>query len=257
MFAAAAEHTKRCLATVCNINSSDPKTPRVPSQQSCSSSLGFCAHVHRCPAGGSTLPVYAESWTGTGSPGPYALRIRVAARGRKRSPRTPPDQHRQFGAVLPVYRQHGTVFNRIRAVWESSVRSFFRLVLHNVGRPSSACMTALTDSGDDYFEDFYYFPYCSVTDVTDEDECVEKFREKAVENLQLSLFYSSKQDVFKAAFPLFDEGPAEFQLASECFWLGCVMALHTPPLHPDWDRAEEETVFPRSITADRRLQHSD
>lgn len=23
-------------------------------------------------------------------------------------------------------------------------------------------------------------------------------------------------------------------LASECYWLGCMMALNKPPLHPDW-----------------------
>ncbi|XP_033842539.2 uncharacterized protein LOC117389074 [Periophthalmus magnuspinnatus] len=78
---------------------------------------------------------------------------------------------------------------------------------------------------------------------------VEKFRQTALENLQLALYHSSKQDVFQVVFPHFDGGAAEVELASECYWLGCLMALHVPPLHPHWDRADEErrTVFPRDI----------
>ncbi|KAK7878994.1 hypothetical protein WMY93_034174 [Mugilogobius chulae] len=75
---------------------------------------------------------------------------------------------------------------------------------------------------------------------------VERFKEKAVENLQLSLFYSSKAEVFKAAGLRIPNNPAEFQLASECYWLGCLMALHIPPLHPDWIN-DNNKPFPRNI----------
>lgn len=84
---------------------------------------------------------------------------------------------------------------------------------------------------------------------------VEKFRQSALENLQLALFHSSKQDVFKAVFPQFDGGPAELQLASECYWLGCLMALHTPPLYPHWDKDSADRgscdVFPFGIRSDK------
>ncbi|KAK7879795.1 hypothetical protein WMY93_033537 [Mugilogobius chulae] len=62
-------------------------------------------------------------------------------------------------------------------------------------------------------------------------------------------------DLQIAAFPDFAKGPAEFLLAAECYWLGCLMALNSPPLHPKWPSADEEkknedrnwTVFPLSI----------
>ncbi|XP_072300203.1 uncharacterized protein [Eucyclogobius newberryi] len=76
---------------------------------------------------------------------------------------------------------------------------------------------------------------------------VEKFRQTAVENLQLALYHSSKQDVFQATRPDLHKGSAEFLLASECFWLGCLMSLHSPPLHPQWADEKDWTVFPRNI----------
>ncbi|CAL9689715.1 unnamed protein product [Knipowitschia caucasica] len=73
---------------------------------------------------------------------------------------------------------------------------------------------------------------------------VDTFRRRALENLQMVLLHSSKQQVCVKAFPSLS-GP-ELDLASECYWLGCLMALHSPPLHPDWDRGPG-LVFPRDI----------
>uniref|UniRef100_A0AAV2JYK6 Uncharacterized protein n=1 Tax=Knipowitschia caucasica TaxID=637954 RepID=A0AAV2JYK6_KNICA len=73
---------------------------------------------------------------------------------------------------------------------------------------------------------------------------VDTFRRRALENLQMVLLHSSKQQVCVKAFPSLS-GP-ELDLASECYWLGCLMALHSPPLHPDWDRGSG-LVFPRDI----------
>lgn len=59
----------------------------------------------------------------------------------------------------------------------------------------------------------------------------------------------------QAVFPQFDGGPAELQLASECYWLGCLMALHTPPLYPHWDKDNADRgscdVFPFGIRSDK------
>lgn len=40
-------------------------------------------------------------------------------------------------------------------------------------------------------------------------------------------------------------------LSSECFWLGCLMALNNPPLQPDWENHGPENnswdIFPPNI----------
>lgn len=40
-------------------------------------------------------------------------------------------------------------------------------------------------------------------------------------------------------------------LGSECYWLGCLMALNNPPLQPDWENhppsMDRWDFFPRNI----------
>ncbi|XP_038132164.1 uncharacterized protein LOC119777378 [Cyprinodon tularosa] len=86
---------------------------------------------------------------------------------------------------------------------------------------------------------------------------VKEFRQLTVQNLQMALFHSSKEDLLKAGFPGHggpnsEEVEADLRsLTSECFWLGCLMALNNPPLQPDWKNHvpgfDSWDVFPRDI----------
>lgn len=68
---------------------------------------------------------------------------------------------------------------------------------------------------------------------------VKEYRQLTIQNLQMALFHSRK-DVLKTYFPAYeDQVPQHVRvnfthLASECYWLGCLMALNNPPLQPDW-----------------------
>ncbi|XP_038144188.1 trichohyalin-like [Cyprinodon tularosa] len=86
---------------------------------------------------------------------------------------------------------------------------------------------------------------------------VKEYRQLTVQNLQMALFHTSKEDLFKTGF-LEHAGqfPGEVKedlrlLASECYWLGCLMALNIPPLQPDWKNHdpgfESWDIFPRDI----------
>ncbi|XP_039901292.1 uncharacterized protein LOC120742199 isoform X1 [Simochromis diagramma] len=80
---------------------------------------------------------------------------------------------------------------------------------------------------------------------------VEDFRLLAAQNLQLAIYRSRTQPDPKAK----DENPQNMveQFNSECYWLGCLMALNSPPLHPDWDNhvlgMDAWDVFPRKTAA--------
>ncbi|XP_027880062.1 involucrin-like [Xiphophorus couchianus] len=69
---------------------------------------------------------------------------------------------------------------------------------------------------------------------------VEGYRKLAVHNLQLALYHSNK-DLLKSPFPKYEGEKAEDVmvnlrcLTSECYWLGCLIALNNPPLQPDWE----------------------
>ncbi|XP_043987565.1 uncharacterized protein LOC122839726 [Gambusia affinis] len=73
-----------------------------------------------------------------------------------------------------------------------------------------------------------------------EHQKVEGYRKLAVHNLQLALYHSNK-DLLKSPFPKYEGEKAEDvmvnlrRLTSECYWLGCLIALNNPPLQPDWE----------------------
>ncbi|MEQ2304406.1 hypothetical protein AMECASPLE_026702 [Ameca splendens] len=86
---------------------------------------------------------------------------------------------------------------------------------------------------------------------------VKEYRQLTVQNLQMALLHSSKEDLLKTGFPehggpYSQEVVIDLQpLASECFWLGCMMALNNPPLQPDWKNHVPSMdcwdIFPRDI----------
>uniref|UniRef100_A0A096LPL6 Uncharacterized protein n=1 Tax=Poecilia formosa TaxID=48698 RepID=A0A096LPL6_POEFO len=57
---------------------------------------------------------------------------------------------------------------------------------------------------------------------------VKEFRQLTVQNLQMALFHTNKEELLKEVKE--DLRP----LTSECYWLSCLMALNNPPLQPDW-----------------------
>ncbi|XP_054908890.1 probable DNA double-strand break repair Rad50 ATPase [Poeciliopsis prolifica] len=83
---------------------------------------------------------------------------------------------------------------------------------------------------------------------------VDQYRQLTVQNLQMTL-YSQKQDAGSQK-PFLENEAANPQdvlkyLGSECYWLGCLMALNNPPLQPDWENhppsMDRWDVFPRNI----------
>ncbi|XP_015224377.1 PREDICTED: uncharacterized protein LOC107080682 [Cyprinodon variegatus] len=86
---------------------------------------------------------------------------------------------------------------------------------------------------------------------------VKEYRQLTVQNLQMALFHTSKEDLFKTGFLEHGgqspgEGKEDLRLlASECYWLGCLMALNNPPLQPDWKNHfpgfDSWDIFPRDI----------
>ncbi|XP_050921986.1 uncharacterized protein LOC108872798 [Lates calcarifer] len=84
---------------------------------------------------------------------------------------------------------------------------------------------------------------------------VTQYTQLTIQNLQLALFYSRKEDV-QTPFPEYKgENPQDVMvtfrhLAAECYWLGCLMALNNPPLEPCRkcdDELNPSEIFPRHI----------
>ncbi|XP_050927803.1 trichohyalin-like isoform X34 [Lates calcarifer] len=86
---------------------------------------------------------------------------------------------------------------------------------------------------------------------------VKEFRQLTIHSLQMNLYHSRKEDLLQSPF-LDDEAQysqdvmVNFRLlASECYWLGCLMALNNPPLQPDWENhspgLDTWDIFPRSL----------
>ncbi|MED6233914.1 hypothetical protein ATANTOWER_019013, partial [Ataeniobius toweri] len=79
---------------------------------------------------------------------------------------------------------------------------------------------------------------------------VDQYQQLTIQNLQLTL-YNQKQD----AGPQREENPQDMMeyLGSECYWLGCLMALNNPPLQPDWENhppsMDKWDFFPQHIIA--------
>ncbi|XP_050923683.1 histone-lysine N-methyltransferase, H3 lysine-79 specific-like [Lates calcarifer] len=86
---------------------------------------------------------------------------------------------------------------------------------------------------------------------------VKEFRQLTIHSLQMNLYHSRKEDLLQS--PFLQHGAQYHQnvmenfrlLASECYWLGCLMALNNPPLQPDWENhvpgLDAWDIFPRDI----------
>ncbi|XP_032424341.1 interaptin-like isoform X1 [Xiphophorus hellerii] len=88
---------------------------------------------------------------------------------------------------------------------------------------------------------------------------VKEYRQLTVQNLQMALFHTNKEELLKPGFPELG-GPYSEEvkenlrpLISECYWLSCLMALNNPPLQPDWKNLvpsmDPWDIFPRNITS--------
>ncbi|CAI5678038.1 unnamed protein product [Oreochromis niloticus] len=84
---------------------------------------------------------------------------------------------------------------------------------------------------------------------------VKQYIQLANHNLQMSLYHSSKEDLLKN-IELEGQYPHDVMIklrfmASECYWIGCLMALNNPPLYPDWKShipgMDAWNIFPRDI----------
>ncbi|CAI5677949.1 unnamed protein product [Oreochromis niloticus] len=83
---------------------------------------------------------------------------------------------------------------------------------------------------------------------------VKQYIQLANHNLQMSLYHSSKEDLknleLEGQYPHDVIIKLRF-MASECYWLGCLMALNNPPLYPDWKShipgMDAWNIFPRDI----------
>ncbi|XP_056245653.1 uncharacterized protein si:dkey-61p9.7 isoform X2 [Seriola aureovittata] len=91
---------------------------------------------------------------------------------------------------------------------------------------------------------------------------VREYTQLTIQNLQLALFYSSKEAV-KTPFPEYKcENPQSAMvtfrhLAAECYWLGCLMALNNPPLEPDWEKCgapDSGDIFPHDIKSGNEME---
>ncbi|KAM9709853.1 uncharacterized protein ACNS7B_024005 isoform 6-T6 [Menidia menidia] len=86
---------------------------------------------------------------------------------------------------------------------------------------------------------------------------VREYRQITLGNLKMAVFHSSKADLLQTHLPEHGGGLPQSELLdvgalrSECFWLGCLMALNSPPLQPDWENhtpgMDPWDLFPRDI----------
>ncbi|XP_054908994.1 uncharacterized protein LOC129374548 [Poeciliopsis prolifica] len=86
---------------------------------------------------------------------------------------------------------------------------------------------------------------------------VKEYRLLTVQNLQMVLFHTNKEELLKTGFPE-HVGPNTEEvkvvlrpLTSECYWLSCLMALNNPPLQLDWRNhvpsMDPWDIFPQKI----------
>ncbi|KAK2840495.1 hypothetical protein Q5P01_014235 [Channa striata] len=86
---------------------------------------------------------------------------------------------------------------------------------------------------------------------------VREYRQLTVQNLQLALYHSGREHN-QISLPQYDgQYPQDVvdifrSLVSECYQLGCLMALNHPPLIPDWQNhvpgMDSWDIFPQEIT---------
>ncbi|KAM4561098.1 uncharacterized protein V3H82_015142 [Fundulus diaphanus] len=84
----------------------------------------------------------------------------------------------------------------------------------------------------------------------------EQYQRLTIQNLQLTL-YNEKNDAGSKK-PFLGNKAENAQdvmpyLGTECYWLGCLMALNSPPLQPDWENHPQSMdkwdFLPQHITA--------
>ncbi|XP_051814723.1 tropomyosin alpha-1 chain isoform X3 [Acanthochromis polyacanthus] len=88
-------------------------------------------------------------------------------------------------------------------------------------------------------------------------EKVQQYRQSTCQNLQLVLYHGRKEDadLKTPSSPHESEKPQDVMKSwsSKCYWMGCLMALNNPPLHPDWKNHRRSMdpwdFFPRNLTA--------
>ncbi|XP_030581876.1 uncharacterized protein LOC115778002 [Archocentrus centrarchus] len=86
---------------------------------------------------------------------------------------------------------------------------------------------------------------------------VKEQKQLAIHNLQMSVYHSSKEDLLKTLLCEYEAHYSEDVmvqlrlLASECYWLGCLLALNNPPLQLDWQNhipgMDGWDIFPRDM----------
>ncbi|MEQ2293534.1 hypothetical protein AMECASPLE_034563 [Ameca splendens] len=74
----------------------------------------------------------------------------------------------------------------------------------------------------------------------------EQYRQLTIQNLQLALYNQKFVPGSKNTHDVME------YLTSECYWLGCLMALNNPPLQPDWEHhppsMDKWDILPRNIS---------
>ncbi|MEQ2179290.1 hypothetical protein GOODEAATRI_023214, partial [Goodea atripinnis] len=82
---------------------------------------------------------------------------------------------------------------------------------------------------------------------------VKEYKQVTIQNLQLCI-YSKKYNAGPQHPSSAHEGKiveALGSLVSECYWLGCLMALNNPPFHPDWENhppsEQKWDIFPQTM----------
>ncbi|XP_035995556.1 putative mediator of RNA polymerase II transcription subunit 26 isoform X4 [Fundulus heteroclitus] len=85
---------------------------------------------------------------------------------------------------------------------------------------------------------------------------VKEHMQMTIQSLQLALYSQKYEDgAQKPSSSDEVENPKEMMtyLGNECYWLGCLMALNNPPIHPDWQNhppsMDKWDILPRNIVA--------
>ncbi|CAI5678011.1 unnamed protein product [Oreochromis niloticus] len=85
---------------------------------------------------------------------------------------------------------------------------------------------------------------------------IKELRQLTIQNLQMSLYHSGKEGLKNPLPELEGQFSQDVMmklrhLASECYWLGCLMALSNPPFKPDWQNhicgLDLWNILPRDI----------
>ncbi|XP_035995560.1 histone-lysine N-methyltransferase, H3 lysine-79 specific-like [Fundulus heteroclitus] len=86
-------------------------------------------------------------------------------------------------------------------------------------------------------------------------QMAEQYRKLTIQNLQLTLYHEKNDAGSKKPFlGNTAENPQDLMayLGTECYWLGCLMALNSPPLQPDWENHPQSMdkwdFFPKYVT---------